>query len=193
MNMLVPQDSWTAEDFLRLPDSSGFELVDGKLVEMNMGAASSYTGGLLFWLLAGFCNNPFRGWVFPADTSYQILPGRANVVRKPDVSFIRRGRLPNETVPEGHLRVAPDLVAEVVSPNDLFYEVEEKVAEYRSAGVPLVWIICPPTKTVLIRRLDGTSSEVGENGDLDGEQVVPGFRCRVADLFPSPIPPATAP
>jgi Uma2 family endonuclease len=189
MQLLNRQGTYTAEDLLTIPDGDQFELVDGRLVETHMGTEASFTGGVLHYYLYLHCDPPTRGWVFPADVSYQCFPGRPNLVRRPDVSFLRLGRLPNEELPEGHLRTAPDLAVEVVSPNDLYYEVEEKIKEYRSAGVSLIWVIVPPTRTVLVRRLDGTAAEVGENGELDGEQIVPGFRCRVADLFRRATPP----
>jgi len=189
MQLLNPERNYTADDLLRTPYRKGYELVDGKLVELSTGAASSYIGGWLYNFLMTFCGNPPTGWVFPPETSYQCFPTRPNLVRKPDVSFIRLGRLPNEELPGGHIRIPPDLGVEVVSPNDEYYEVEEKVREYRSVGVRLIWIVIPPTRNVLVRRLDGSASEVGENGELDGEDVVPGFRCRVADLFRRPTPP----
>lgn len=189
MNILVSQPLYTADDLLRMPDGDRFELVDGKLVEKAMGAESSYVGWRLSRILGNYCESPFLGYVFPADTSYQFMPGRPNLVRKPDVSFVRLGRLPNEALPGGHIRLAPDLAVEVVSPNDLFYEVEEKVQEYRTGGVRLIWIVVPPTRTVLVRRINGTIAEVSEGGELDGEDVIPGFRCRVADLFQPPAPP----
>jgi Uma2 family endonuclease len=191
MNLLLPQPTYTADDLLRMPDGDRFELVDGKLVETHMGTQASYIGSRLIRILGNFCEDPFLGWVLPPDTTYQFLPARPNLVRKPDVSFIRLGRLPNNTLPEGHARIAPDLAVEVVSPNDLYYEVEQKVAEYRSAGVRLIWVVVPPTRTVLVRRLDGSIGEVGEAGELDGEDVVPGFRCPVRDLFLPP--PGAAP
>ena len=147
----------------------------------------------LFRRLLDFCDEPFRGWVFPFETGYQFLPDRPNVVRKPDVSFVRPGRLPEERPPLGHIRLAPDLVVEVISPNDLYYEVEEKVAEYRAGGVRLIWIIVPPTRTVLVRRLDGTAAEVREDGQLSGEDVISGFQCPVTDLFRLPTTAAAAP
>jgi len=186
MNLILPQPSFTADDLLTLPDLERFELVDGKLVEQNMGAVSSYVGVRLSRRLVEFCDEPFGGWVLAADASYQFLPDRPNTVRKPDVSFIRPGRLPDERLPDGHIRLAPDLVAEVVSPNDLFYAVEEKIAEYRSGGVRLIWIVVPPTRNVLIRRLDGSAGEVREDGELSGEDVVPGFQVRVGDLYRLP-------
>lgn len=186
MNLLITSPIITAEEFLRLPDEDNYELVDGKLVERHMGVESSYIGGRLLRLLGAYCENPFIGWVIPADAGYQFFPDRPNVVRKPDGSFIRAGRLPNETLPKGHARLAPDLVIEVGSPNDTYYEVAQKMAEYRSAGVRLVWLVIPPTHTVQIRRLDGSLAEVGEEGELTGEDVVPGFRCSVRELFQPP-------
>jgi Uma2 family endonuclease len=189
MNLLVPQPTYTADDLLTLPDGDRFELVDGRLVEMHMGTESCYIGTRLSRLLGNHCESPFAGWVLGSEASYQFLPDRPNLVRKPDVSFIRVGRLPNEELPRGHTRLAPDLAVEVVSPNDLYYEVEEKVREYRQAGVRLVWIVVPPSRSILVRRLDGTITEVHEGDELSGEDVVPGFRCRVADVFRPSIPP----
>lgn len=191
MQLLNEQGTYTAEDLLEMPDGDLYELIDGKLLELHMSAESSLIGGRLYRLLDNHVNSPAKGWVFPADTSFQCIPSRPNLVRKPDVSFIRLGRFPNETLPLGHIRLAPDLAAEVVSPNDLYYEVEEKVKEYRAAGVGLIWIVIPPSRIVLVRRPDGTASEVGENGELDGEPIIPGFRCRVVDLFPPRPAPAS--
>ena len=71
----------------------------------------------------------------------------------------------------------------MVSPNETYEEVEAKVAEYRSAGVKLIWVISPKSRTVVIRRLDGTCAELNEAGTLSGEDVLPGFACPVAELF----------
>jgi Uma2 family endonuclease len=127
------------------------------------------------------------GLVFPMETGYRCFPGRPRHVRKPDVSFVSTARLPEQRLPLGDMLVAPDLAAEIVSPNDTADEVETKVAEYRSAGVRLIWIVYPPTRTVVIRRLDGSAGEVGPEGTIDGEDVLPGFRCSVAELFRLPI------
>jgi Uma2 family endonuclease len=187
MNLLAPEPTYTADDLLRNPLRKGYELVDGKLLELKMGAEASYIGGQIFALLLAHCRTNRSGWVFPPETSYQLFfPDRPNLVRKPDGSFVRLGRLPDERPPKGHIQLAPDLAVEVISPNDLYYEVEEKVADYRRAGVRLIWILIPPTRTALVRRLDGTTTEVGEGGELSGEDVVHGFTCRVADLFVMP-------
>lgn len=184
MNKEIEQAGLAAGGVAEVPD--GFELVDGELVEKNVGAESSYVGGELAFQLKLFCREHGTGWVFPADTGYRCFPDQPKLVRKPDVSFVRTGRLPDGKLPTGDFTIAPDLAVEVVSPNDLYEEVEKKVAEYRSAGVRLIWVISPTARTVLIRRPDGSAAEVGESGELSGEDVVPGFRCRVADLFRPP-------
>jgi Uma2 family endonuclease len=84
---------------------------------------------------------------------------------------------------EGHIPIPPDLAVEVVSPNDLFYDVQQKVGEYLQAGVRLVWIVNPRTREVHVYRGDG-GFQLLKNGDsLDGAEVVPGFRCPLAEIF----------
>ena len=72
----------------------------------------------------------FEFSVLPEGTSYQCFPAAPEKVRRPDTSFIRLGRLPGEELPEGHLRIAPDLAVEVVSPNDKEENLTIKVANY---------------------------------------------------------------
>jgi Uma2 family endonuclease len=180
---------YTPEDLLEMPDGDLYELVDGQLVERNMGMWSSYVGSRLLRLLGNFCEDHFHGWLLGPDASYQCFPNRPRLVRKPDVSFIRLGRLPDERAPEGHIRIAPDLAVEVISPKDLAYEIDERVADFLGAGTRLVWVVNPVRRTILIYRADGSIAGVREGGGLDGEDVLPGFRCPVALLFVTPAPP----
>jgi Uma2 family endonuclease len=170
-----------------MPDGDRFELVDGQLVERNMSAWSSYVAGELHGRLRDFSKTGQVGWVFPEGTSYRCFPDDADKVRKADVSFVRFDRLTvQQAMADGHLTLAPDWVAEVLSPNDLAYQVEQKVQDYLTAGVRLVWVIHPPTRTVHVHRREGTGTILRENDELDGEDVLPGFRCRVGDLFQPP-------
>jgi Uma2 family endonuclease len=86
-------------------------------------------------------------------------------------------------VPQGHCRVAPDLVIEAVSPNDTAYEVEDKIAQWLGAGVRLVWVIYPETQRVQVHRADGTVTKLQSAEQLSGEDVIPGFQCQVAAVF----------
>ena len=84
---------------------------------------------------------------------------------------------------KGCYSAAPDMIAEVVSPNEGYEEVQSRIADFRSAKMPLIWVISPVAKSVLIRRLDGSCDEIYEGGILSGEDVIPGFTCKVAELF----------
>lgn len=178
---------YTPEDLLHMPDGDRYELVDGQLVERNMSAWSSYVAGLLFALLFTFCRSRRLGWVFPDGTSYQCFADAPSKVRKPDVSFIELARMTvQQSQSEGHISIFPDLAVEVISPNDLAYDIDTKVQEYRTAGTRLVWIVHPQARRIDVFRFHGAPSILTENDDLDGEDVLPGFRCRGAELFQPP-------
>src|SRR3954469_15279453 len=135
----------TPEDLLARPDADSYELIDGQLVEKHMGAHAGLVAATLIALLRADARARGLGRVFTSDCSYQIGPGR-NLVRKPDVSFIARGRLPGDQLPAGHLRIPPDLAVEVVSPNDLAEDIDARVADYLEAGVRLMWVVYPATR-----------------------------------------------
>ena len=186
MSTVTQKTRYTPEDLLRMPDGDRYELVDGNLVERHMGFASGRIGGTVYYLLRTFSEANRRGWVLPADVGYQCFPDAPDKVRKPDVSFIRLERLAPDREPKGHSPIPPDLAVEVVSPNDLVYEVDAKVAEYLAAGVRLVWVIHPQSRTMEVHRLNGPSTILQACDELSGEDVVPGFRCRVEEIFKTP-------
>jgi Uma2 family endonuclease len=171
------------DDLLRMADGDRYELIDGFPVEKDMGAKADEIALAIGSQLRPYCLGKGLGRVYGPQTGYQCFPTRPALVRMPDVSFVPKGRLPDEESPDGHIKAAPALAVEVVSPNDKYEEIESKVADYRSAGVKLIWVVSPKSKTVVVRRLDGTCAEVNEGGELSGEDVVPGFACKVADLF----------
>jgi Uma2 family endonuclease len=178
----------TAQDLLNLSDSSRYELVDGQLVERNMGSESSWIGGEIFFVLKAFSKAHQLGWVWPADNSFQAFAEDPQRVRRPDVSFVRFDRLPHGRLSKGHELVTPNLAVEVVSPNDRAEEIEIKVGEYLRAGVQLVWIVYPEARTVQVYRPDGSSQRLSANEEISGEDVLPGFRYRVGDFFPPASP-----
>ncbi|HEV8062174.1 MAG TPA: Uma2 family endonuclease, partial [Gemmataceae bacterium] len=111
-------------------------------------------------------------------------PDAPNKIRRPDATFVCRDRFSPECYREGFLTLRPDLVVEVISPNDNVTEVDEKIEEHLGAGIPLVWEVNPEIRLVHVHRKDGTASRLHPTDELTGEDVLPGFRCRVADLFP---------
>jgi len=183
MTAMPPPVLLDPDDLLLMPDGERYELIDGIPKEREMGMKSSRVAGLLLTAINNHIFPTNLGRAYPAQAGYRCFPGRPRTVRYPDVSFISIIRMPNDPDPDGFCVVAPDLAVEVVSPNDTFEEVETKIGEYRAAGVPLVWTVSPIARTVMIRRLDRTCTELGETGTLSGEDVIPGFEVKVADLF----------
>lgn len=189
MNALATA-SYTPDDLLAMPDGKRFELVDGDLVETHMSELSGWVGGKTFRLLGNYAEDGGLGTVWPADTGLQCFPDDPNRVRKPDGMYICRERHPIGQCSTGYVRKVPDLVVEVISTHDLAADVERKVGEYLSAGVRLIWIIDPETRIVRVQRGDGSSTRLTREQELSGEDVIPGFACRVRDLFPADPRPA---
>jgi Uma2 family endonuclease len=182
MNAPLLEKVYTAEDLLKLQDGGNFELLDGRLVEKPMGAKASIVAVNVATLVRTFARANQLGLVFDAECGYQIFAKR-NRVRKPDVSFVRRGRLPDDKPPDGYVEVAPDLVVEVVSPNDFADEVAAKVMEWLRAGVPLAWVVYPPSRIVQVFRQGGGAAYLCDGEQLTGEPVLPNFTCHVAEFF----------
>jgi Uma2 family endonuclease len=172
---------YAPEDLLALSETEGFELVDGRLVEKGMGAESSWTALRLAIRLGEFVDSQELGWLFDAECSYQCFTWDPRTVRKPDISFVGIDRLPS--LPTGHIRIAPSLAVEVVSPNDAAEDLQRKTREYLRAGVPLVWVIYPRNRLALVYKGDETL-DLNEDSYLDGDSVLPGFRCRLGDILP---------
>ena len=177
----------TADDFHALPDSKGWELDDGRLVEKPMGSNSAGIGSEVLILILFYLHDHPIGRAF-AEMPYRCYPNHPNRIRKPDVSFIRHERLPVGPLPEPGITAPPELAVEVLSPNDLASEIDRKVKEYLEAGVRLVWVVNPDVRTVRIHRLNGTIAQADERGVVSGEDVLPGFQFVVGDLFKSAAP-----
>lgn len=175
----------TPEQLLALPDGKHFELVGGKLVEKNVGFESSWIGSVLMSLLMMHCRANRLGWVVGNEPGFRCYPHDANQVRKPDIAFVSFARLPAGKPPAGYCVVVPNLVVEVVSPNDVATEVDDKVSEYLAAGVECVWVVHPNSRRVHIYYAD-RGVILNENDELSGEPVIPGFRCALKELFSSP-------
>ena len=180
--VLAPPKELTPDDVLAMSGERLYELVDGRLVEKSMSYESNDVAGEVVYLLRHHCRASSIAYVTP-EQGYTCFPSKPRQLRVPDVSLILAARMTAELYKEGFTSIRPDLIVEVVSPNDRVYDLREKLDDYRDAEIPLVWLLYPPTKTVEIIRADGTRSELGSGDELTGEAVLPGFRCRVAELF----------
>ena len=181
MNAPLMQDHYTPEDLLRC--EPGYELLDGQLVEKPMGAKASVIEVSLAAPIRLFAGKHSLGFVLTGDgAGYELWPNRPRV-RKPDVSFIGRGRLPDDVIPDGWVRIPPDFAVEVASLNDNADDLMAKAMEWLGVGVRLVWVVFPKSRTVLVLRPGGIAAWVGAGGELSGEDVLPGFTCLVDEVF----------
>ena len=161
-----------------------FELIRGVLREVPpMGMRHGEVGSEFHWRIAVYANQGRLGRVYTSDTHFILAYGDRPVIVMPDVSFVRADRLPPLNQRDGFAPFPPDLAVEVRSPSDERSEIEEKIALYRETGLTLLWYCEPRRRTVTVYRGDRVPAVVGEDGELDGEDVLPGFRLRVADVL----------
>jgi Uma2 family endonuclease len=174
----------TAEELGCLPDTGmRYELVRGVLVEMT--PAGGWHGERAIQIagpLWSFVYPRNLGQVYIAETGF-VLATNPDVVRASDVAFVRSERLPPHDERKGYLPFAPDLAVEVVSPNDRQSDVMDKVLEYLDGGTQLVWVVEPHRRVVTVWTPDRTAHILTDGDELDGGDVLPGFRLSVADIF----------
>ena len=175
---------FTAEELLCLSATGNrLELVKGKVYEMApAGGRHGYAANRAAARLTVHTDSTGLGHVFTAETGF-LIHRDPDTVRAPDVSFVSVSRLALNDISDGYIDMAPDLAVEVVSPNDRRREVQEKVEEWLNAGVRLVWVLYPATRSAIIYRSLNDVTNLAADDFLDGEEVVPGFTCRVGDLF----------
>jgi Uma2 family endonuclease len=174
----------TEEDVVALlgaADKRLCELVDGVLVEKAMGAEESLLAGILVELLWRFVRPRKLGWVMPPDGAVRLFP---KLVRIPDVSFIRRGRAPGGRFPKVPLLdLVPDLAVEVLSPGNTKAEMGRKLRDYFLAGIPVVWLINPRTRSAEVYTSPDKKKRVGIHQALRGGDILPGFSLALKELF----------
>jgi Uma2 family endonuclease len=173
----------TADDLLSL-ESAGksTEVVRGRLIVRE--PPSTYHGGvqaILSVLVGSYVLTHRLGAVFGQDTGFKIASD-PDTVRAPDLAFVDRTRVA-QISRRGYAALAPDLVAEILSPDDRPGEVLTKVGEWLEAGVRLVWVIDPERRAASVYHDDGSVTTVSSDGQVDGEAILPGFSFRLAELF----------
>jgi Uma2 family endonuclease len=160
-----------------------YEIVAGRPEEKAMGGARhGGIGARLLIRLGSYVEAQHLGGVYGPDTSFQIGPNE----RLPDIAFVAADRIPPEGEPQGMWPFAPDLAVEILSPTDLHEKVSGKIREYFAAGVRQVWLISPEFKTVTIYQSPTQVRMLTEEDDLSGDEILPGFRCRIRELFQPP-------
>jgi Uma2 family endonuclease len=175
----------TAEEFFLMPeppDGSRQELVRGEIITMPPpGGLHGVCCSKIVRRVGNFVDDNDRGTVACNDSGF-ITERGPDSVRGPDVAFWSKGRL--KEVPVGYFEMAPDLAVEVLSPSNTTKQILTKLGEYFAKGVRMVWVVSPEDRTVTIYRNEQEGRLLHETATIDGEDVLPGFRCRVSDLLP---------
>ncbi len=119
------------------------------------------------------------------DTTFDVGTGWMLI---PDLGFIVAERVPPES--EKGVRGVPDLVVEIQSPSDLRSQKEReaaqrKLTDWQAVGVRIIWSINPRHKSVEVYHLGQAQpvQKLGLNDELSGEDVIPGFKVKVSELF----------
>jgi Uma2 family endonuclease len=173
--------TYTVEEFMALPDDGKpYELIEGEIVEMP---GPSIAHGLVISRLFGFLHNYLvtnhYGQVFN-NTAFILNSKNAPL---PDLAFVKAERLAGVDF-EDAFPGPPDLVIEVISRTDEFFRLDNKVEAYLEAGAHLAWVINPHRKIVFVESPNAIKPLVlGVEDELDGGDVVPGFKLLVKALF----------
>ena len=172
----------TIEEFERLPDDGWrMELVRGQVVREP--PAGFDHGDVAFGigsLLRRFVDERSLGKVVGTDSGF-VLFDEPPTVRAPDVAFVREDRLDFDRTRFAPL--APDLAVEVLAPSNTMSEIHDKVLDYLDAGSSLVWVVDPFSRTITVYRSRDEIRLIAADSEIDGGDVLPGFRCRVSELF----------
>lgn len=175
------QNRLTPDDLLTIPkDGNKYELVDGEIKMSPAGMRHEEVTTRLIKLLMDFLNDNRIGKVYASSVGF-ILPN--GNLRSPDVSFVRSEKLPGGKSPVGFGEMIPDLVIEVLSPSDVPRDVADKIGDYLSAGVPLVWLVDPGNQSVTVYRSLTETAVFHSSQAVSAEPILPGFTCRVAAIF----------
>ncbi len=185
MAVTADKETYTLQDLQGVSRTitGRWEVVRGRLREL---APANFRHGViagrLFARLYQFAEAHGFGYVLMAETGF-ILSEEPVTLRAPDVAFVRRERVPTGDLPEQFAHFAPDLVVEVLSPSDTYSALAEKVSDWLQAGVHIVWVVDPADRTISVHRANRPMRVLKEEDTLSGEDVLPGFECRVSEIF----------
>jgi Uma2 family endonuclease len=177
----------TAEEFfdwVHRPENDGkhFELERGRAVEVpRPGERHGVVAANLAYILGNHSRQLNRGYLCSHQTGV-VWEREPDTVRGPDLFYHAESREYDQLHPKYNDRV-PELVVEVLSPTDRPGKVNQRIAQYLGWGVKLVWLVDPEDRSVSVYRPDRPFRLLRAEEELDGEDVLPGFRCRLAELF----------
>jgi Uma2 family endonuclease len=176
----------SAEQLLEMPENRWCELVEGELKPMTPPSCRhAFVISKLVRLLGNHVEEHQLGAVLVGDPGF-VVARDPDTVLGPDIAFLSAERLAIEPLGDGFREGAPDLAVEVLSPGQAPREGHEKALAWLDAGAALVWLVHPAKRTASVYRSASDIRTLPATAELDGGDLLPGFRCRIADLFVNP-------
>jgi len=159
------------------------ELVDGEIVEMSpAGPEHGRVDRKIVIPFGSYVEDHGIGEVF-LNTGF-TLKRDPDVTRGPDQAFVSAVRIAENPPPDrGFWPIVPDLVIEIVSPNDTASDINDKVTDYLDAGVHLIWLVYPNKRQVHVIRPGWQIRVLKADDTLDGEDVIPGFQLSLLKIW----------
>jgi Uma2 family endonuclease len=178
---IAPTKLMTADELLATPDHGAhrYELVQGELIAMSPAGAEHGDISLAIGAsLRAFVTARKLGKAYGAETGF-VLGRDPDTVRSPDAAFVSAERVVKTSK---YFPGPPDLAVEVISPTDLFTDVDDKVREYLRAGVRMVIVVNPRNETATVHS-PNAATHLAIDDALSGGDVVPGWSLPLRELF----------
>ena len=172
----------TADELERMPDDDSvqLELDEGELITMPpAGGEHGYREGEIHSVLRSFVRKNKLGRVYTGDTGFRLSD---DIVRSPDVAFVRRDRVP-AVHSSGFCKGAPDFAIEIRSPHESFRQLMRKIKQYLAAGTHTVWVFDSDRREVDVFEASGAERTLTARQVLKAPELLPGFSIRVSELF----------
>ncbi|BBC25400.1 Uma2 family endonuclease [Pseudanabaena sp. ABRG5-3] len=139
----------TLEEFLNLPDiDASYELVEGEAIKKMSPKFFHSSLTTIFWVeLSSWCDGFGRVRV---EWSVVLKRRGKDWVPVPDLLYVSHERLAADWREDAPCPVLPELVIEIVSPDQTFNQLAQKAMDYLSAGVDRVWVVYPPMRSLTV-------------------------------------------
>ena len=182
--MAIAEALLRLEDYLSLPDTgTRTELVQGRIIEMPPPEPKhGRFCGKIAMFVGIYVYEHQLGEVISNDAGV-ITRRNPDSLRGPDIAFYSQAKLPSNDTWEGYFDFVPDLVFEVRSPSDRWSEMVQKAGEYLAAGVPIVVVLNPDTKSAHIFEGDQAPRILGPEDTLSFPGILDGFALVVGRIF----------
>ena len=174
-------------DWVHRPENRDrfFELERGEVIEMP--PPTKYHGfvcGNVARVLGNFAVQRGKGYPCSNDSGF-IVESDPDTVRGPDLAFYEDDQTA-DTMDRKYTAQVPRLAVEVLSPGANHNKVMKRVLQFLAGGVALVWVLDPELHSVAVYHPSRLPRVLDEQDELDGNDVLPDFHCRVADFFALP-------